>query len=382
MKKKSDYSENKEINIAVIGVGWIGEVHSECYKRLEQYIQGVEIILHTVVDINEDRAKEIARKYRYKKWDTNWKTVLKNKEIDIVDICTSNKFHKEIAIAAAKAGKHIICEKPLASNLKDSKELYEEVIKHNVKSLINFPYRKFPALVYIRQLIMEGKLGDIYNYRSSFTQDMSMNSNYFDWHFQKSLAGAGCLTTMGIHSLDMARFLMGDILEVFALSKTFIKERSSNLNGKITREKVDVDDTTAILAKFKLGSVGTFFFSWLVAGRKHHMDIEINGSKGSILFNSERLNEIKFCDNDIKDKKNIGFKNILIGAEHPYGKLFSLKTGMGIGWKESIVIQLTDFVKAIIEDKKTEPSLHDGLEAQKLIEAIQVSAESNKWVKI
>lgn len=384
MIKKDNDSKDKVINIAVIGVGWIGEVHSECYKRLEDYIPGIKINLHAVVDISEDRVKEIAKRYKFKKWDTNWKNVIKDKEIDIVDICTSNQFHKEIAIAAAKEGKHILCEKPLSTDLKDTIELVEEIKKYNVKKIINFNYRKIPAVKYIYQLIKEGKLGEIYHFKCFMAQDFAMGSDVLagNWHFKKSLAGGGSLVTMGIHPLDMARFLVGEFSEVLALSNTFIKERTSIVNGKIKGEKVDVDDSTAVLVKFKSGSIGTFLFSWLVAGRKHHFEFEINGSKGSVIFNSERMNEIMYCDNDIKDRRNIGFKNILIGAEHPYGNLFCLKTGMGIGIKESFIIQFVEFIKAILEDKKTDPDFNEGLKVQKIIDAIQRSEEKNEWVKM
>jgi len=384
MMNNDNNSQEKVINIAIIGAGWIGEVHCECFKRLEDYISGVTINLYVVVDIFEERVKEIAKKYKFQKWNTHWKNIIKDKKIDIVDICTSNQFHKEIAIAAAKEGKHILCEKPLSTDLKNTIELIEIIKKYKIKKLINFNYRKVPAIKYIHQLINEGKLGEVYHFKCFMAQDFAMGSDVLagNWHFKKSIAGGGSLVTMGIHPLDMARYLVGEFSEVLALSNTFIKERTSIVNGKIKGEKVDVDDSTAVLAKFDTGSIGTFLFSWLVAGRKHHFEFEINGSKGSVIFNSERMNEIMYCDNDIKDKRNIGFKNILIGAEHPYGNLFSLKTGMGIGIKESFIIQFVEFIKAILENTDTDPDFNEGLEVQKIIDAIQMSEEKHEWVKM
>jgi len=376
--------KEKTFNLAVIGVGWIGEIHCECFKRLEEYIPGIKINLHTVVDVFEDRVKKIAEKYRFMQWDTDWRKVVRNKEIDIVSICTSNQFHKDIAIEAAKEGKHIICEKPLSNFLEDAEQLVEEVNKYNVKRIVNFNYRRIPAVQYIQELINNGRLGEIYHFKCFMAQDWAMGSDVLagDWHFKKAISGGGSSSMMGIHTLDMARFLIGDISEVLALKNTFIKERTSNVNGKVIRAKVDVDDSTAVLAKFKSGSIGTFLISWLVAGRKYHFEFEINGSKGSVIFNIERMNEIMYCDNDTNNRKEVGFKNILIGAEHKYGNLFSLKTGMGIGIKESFIIQFYEFLKGILADEKVSPDFNEGLEAQKILSAILISGEKNKWIQL
>ena len=248
----------KEINVAVIGgAGWIGGVHSECFIRLKPLLPDVDIKLHTIVDIQKESVKAAAEKYGFKEWSTDYNKVIETDEIDIVDICVNNNLHKDIAVKAAEAGKHIICEKPLSTNSIEGKEMCQAVEKNNVKNMINFNYRKIPAVAFIKEMINNGDIGNIYNYRCFIGQDFAVDPNMpITWRFKKETAGGGSLLTMGSHVIDLARYLAGEIEEVVGMSETFIKERP--ISGTNKREKVDVDDSTSFMAKFRNGAIGTF----------------------------------------------------------------------------------------------------------------------------
>lgn len=287
--------------------------------------------------------------------------------------------HKEIAIKAAQAGKHVICEKPLSMCKEDGLEMCEAVEKAKVQHMINFVYRKYPSLVYVKELVQSGNLGQILHLNCSFEQDFYADPAIpYNWHFKRALSGGGALLTIASHMLDLARFLVGDFDEVAAQSETFIKERVCT-DGQVDR--VDVDDATSFLVKFKNQAMGIFHTSWLIRGRKHHLEFELAGTKGTVLFNSERMNEIQLAEVE-KDRRKDGFKTILIGADHNYGQLFNLKTGMGIGAKEAFTIQLWDFINCVGKGVGASPDFFDGLEVVKYTEAIQEAAEQHKWVKI
>jgi len=371
----------KTVNVAVIGgAGWIGGVHSECYKRLALMMPDVDIELHTTVDVFEEPIKKAAQKYGFKYWSLDYNDVINNEEIDVVDICCSNDFHKEISIKAAEAGKHVLCEKPLAMNTKDAEEMYETVTRCNVTNMINFVYRKYPSIAYIREIISSGDIGRIYHVNCFFEQDFYADPEIpYNWHFKKAKAGGGALLTIAPHMIDTARYLIGDFAEATALGETFIKERKlPGEEGKT--DIVDVDDATAFMVKFKNGAIGTFMTSWVARGRKHHFEFEIAGSKGTIMFNSERMNEIRLAEVE-NDRRKEGIKTILVGSEHPYGKEFNLKTGMGIGAKEAFTIQLGEFIQAVINKKQASPDFFDGLQAVKYTELIQEAADKKKWIK-
>lgn len=371
----------KTINVAVIGgSGWIGGVHSECYNRLALMVPDVNINLHTTIDIFEEPIKKAAAKYGFKNWSVDFNDAINNKEIDLIDICCSNDLHKEISIRAAEAGKHVLCEKPLAMSYADAEEMYSRVKACKVQNMINFVYRRYPSIAYIKELIENGNLGRILHINCIFEQDFYADPELpFNWHFKKAKSGGGALFTIAPHMLDTARYLIGDFDEVTALSETFIKERKLP-NDSSKTDTVDVDDASAFLVKFKNGALGSFLTSWVARGRKHHFEFEIAGSKGTVLFNSERMNEI--CLDELEqDNRKEGFKNILIGTPHPYGEGFNLKTGMGIGTKEAFTLQLGEMINSIVTGKEASPNFYDGLQVVKYTESLQEAAQSRKWVK-
>lgn len=368
----------KKINVAVIGAGWIGDVHCECYTRVIPMIQDAEVHLHTVADIYEPNAVKAKNKYRFERYVTDWREAVSNPEIDLIDVCVDNKFHKEIVVEALKNGKHVLCEKPLASSLEEAEYMTEEAQKSGLVNVIDFNYRKVPALAQIKQLIDDGTLGRIYHIKGMFLQDFGFTSP-MTWRFKKAQSGGGSIITMGAHVIDAVRFLAGEVEEVSAVGQTFINEREDPRTGQ--KDTCDVDDAMTVLLKFKNGAIGMLMTSWVSHGCKHHHEIEIYGEKGSARFNSERLNEIELFLEDGGSAIN-GKRNVLIGVGNPYGELFNLKTGMGIGIKESFTIQIRDTLLAIINHEQISPSFCDGLMAEKISSAIIKAADTHQWVKV
>ncbi|MHB8277778.1 MAG: Gfo/Idh/MocA family protein [Candidatus Humimicrobiaceae bacterium] len=373
----------EKINIGLIGAGWIGGVHCECYKRIEAMfgLKRGTINLYMVADIDEKIANDAFDRYGFEKVTNNWKDVITDENINAVDICVGNSMHYEIAMMAAKYGKNIFCEKPLAMNIHQSEEMVNEVQKNNVKNMINFNYRKVPAIAFLKEMIESGQLGKINNLRAFFAQDFAVNPGMpMSWRFKKEISGGGVIITLGSHVLDIARFLIGDIDSLVADSSTCIKERPISKDSK-ELAVVDVDDLSVGLVKFKNGCIGVLESCWVIHGRKHFFEIEVYGSKGSVLFVSERLNELNICEAN-QPEKIMGFKNVLIGHEHPYGDIFNIKTGMGIGIKESFVIQLYDFINSILNNKDSSPNFYDGYQVQKISDAFQDSIKNSTWIKL
>jgi predicted dehydrogenase len=371
--------------IALVGVGWIGDIHAECYSRIKsllpELMPGCSIELTTVVDVDENLAKKAAHKYGFKNWTADWKSIVNNQEIDLIDICVNNNFHHDIAVQAAENKKDVLCEKPLATNVDEAKAMVDVAEKHKIVNGINFNYRKVPAIAYIKNMIEENEFGKLYYIKCFFEQDFAADPSMpISWRFKKSLAGGGSIVTMGSHMIDMARFLAGEISEVMSVAQTFMKKRPKPGAAK-EFDISDVDDVAAVLAKYKNGQIGSFLTSWVSWGKRHHFEVELFGSKGSVFFNSERLNEIRLVSDPFKKAKR-GSKTILIGEDHPYGNYFSLKTGMGIGIKESFTIQLFDFIKASFERTGMTPSFYDGLMVEKISAAINRSLTDQAWSKI
>ena len=368
----------KTINVAVIGAGWFGDVHSECLLRAQSMLHDVKVKLHTVVDIYEPAAIKCKEKYGFEYYTTDWHEVIDNPEIDLVDVCTDNKFHKEMSVAAIERGKHVFCEKPLSDTVEDAVYMTEAADKAGITNMVDFHYRKIPALAQLHDLIQAGKLGRIYHIKGMFLQDFGFDSP-MTWRFKKASSGGGSIVTMGSHVIDAVRYLVGEIDEVCSVGETFIDKRTDPNTGMT--DTCDVDDAMTVLLKFKNGAIGMLMTSWLCHGCRHHHELEVYGEKGSAKFNSERLNELELWLDDPKDPLN-GKKTVLIGRDNPYGELFNLKTGMGIGVKESITIQMRDMIEGIVSGTSPTPSFYDGMRAVKITSAIIKAADTHTWVKV
>jgi predicted dehydrogenase len=312
----------------------------------------------------------------------------------MIDIAAPSDVHKVIAIAAANEGKHIFCEKPLALNLADSREIYEAAVKNKIKHQIGFNYRFAPAVLLAKQLIDEGKIGKIFHVRASFLQDWIIDPDFpLVWRLDKKVCGSGSLGDLGAHFIDMARFLCGEFGTVMGMSKTFVKSRPisesmTGLSGKASadapRAPVEVDDGTTFLAEFKNGALGVFEATRFAQGHKNDLSIEINGEKGSIKFVFERMNELHYYNAD--DAEGLQGFRLIQASEgiHPYMYAW-WPTGHVIGFEHTFVHELYEFTEAIANDSEQAeicPTFEDGVKCSQIIEAVELSCERKALVEV
>jgi predicted dehydrogenase len=390
--------ENKmrKLNVGMIGGGFMGKAHALAYAAMPMFFWPAPAIphRHTIVDVNEALAKEAAAKLGFENYSTDWRAVVNDPEIDVIDIVTPNNTHAEIAIAAAKAGKHIICEKPLALGAEQSKEMLEAVESAGVKHAVAFNYRRTPAVALAKKYIKEGRIGKILNFRGTYLQDWSADPNSpLSWRFQKKIAGSGTLGDIGTHVVDLARYLVGEITDVNAVTKTWIPERPlqtgsiDNLGtvrssgADVPKGAVDVDDEVMTMVKFENGAIGSIEATRNAWGRNNFITFEIHGEKGSLFFNYERRDELQVCfADDPSDAK--GFRTVYTGPATPYGEGLWPIPALGIGYGETKIIETYDFFKAIVEDTQASPNFGDGYRIEVIADGILKSAQKGEWVKI
>ncbi len=382
----------KSINVALIGYKFMGKAHSNAYKRLDFFFKGeLTPVMKVICGRHETPLMEAAKAWGWEEYDTSWENVIKRDDIDIVDISAPQNIHRDIAVAAAKAGKHILLEKPMAMNAQEAQEMLDAVKKAGVKHLIGFNYRRVPAIGLAKRLIQEGKVGRIFHWRACYLQDWIVNEDFpLIWKLRKEVAGAGAHGDLNSHLIDLARYLIGEIKSVMGLKHTFIKKRplpseSDELKTMLTAEagknmgEVTVDDTTSFLAEFENGAVGTFEATRFASGRKNYNSFEIYGSKGSLCFNFESMNELWYFSREDMDYTQ-GFRRILATEEsHPYISAW-WPPGHIIGYEHTFVNQLADFLKCIAEDTTPEPNFYDGLRNQQVMDAVMESAEKGAKV--
>ena len=379
----------QNLRVAMIGYGFMGKVHSHAWRSINHFFPDAPKIEMTVICGRSAEALEEARiKFGWNQAETDWKKVIARQDIDIVDVCTAGDSHEEIAVAALKAGKHVICEKPLANNTQEAftmAEVAREASKHSIKSMVAFNYRRVPALAVAKQFIESGKLGTIYHVRANYLQDWIIDPEFpLVWRLDKKLAGSGALGDIAAHIIDASYFLTGSkITSVSGQLKTFIKERP--LPGAYTgltagtssgRGTVTVDDTAVFTANFDNGAIGTFEATRFAAGRKNAMSIEVNGSKGSIYFNFEDMNELLFHDHT-HPSSEAGFRKILAtDGSQPYVAAW-WPPGHIIGYEHTFTHEIYDFVTSIKNGTNPSPSFEDGLYVQKVLDSVESSAGNN-----
>lgn len=387
----------KTINIALIGYRFMGKAHSFGFDAMPFFFKNnIKPVKKVIVGRTEHLVKQAAEDFGWEEYCTDWQDVISRDDIDVVDIATPTVFHKDIAIAAAKAGKHVFCEKPIALNAAEAKEMLEAVEKYGVKHMLGHNYRRVPALAFAKKLIADGRLGKIFHFRGMYLQDWIMNPmTPLTWQLEKSTAGGGPHYDLHSHITDLARFLVGEIEEVVGMKETFIKQRPKYVakdelttmlitgsDAEATEFKeVTVDDAAAYLAKFKNGALGTFEASRFAGGRKNYERFEINGSKGSLVFNFESMNELEFWSNE--DPLEVqGFRKILVTEEcHPYIKAW-WPAGHIIGYENTFVNQFADFFDSIVNNTTTEPNFYDGWKNAQILEAVSKSVETKTWQKV
>ena len=385
----------QKLNVALIGAGFMGKAHSLAYAAMPMFFWPAPAmpVRKTVVEVNEDLARDAAARFGFENSSSDWRKVIEDPSIDVVDIATPNNSHPEIAIAAAKAGKHIICEKPLARTAAESLAMLEAVRGTNLVHMVAFNYRRTPAVALAKKLIGEGAIGQVLNFRGTYLQDWSADPNSpLSWRFQKEIAGSGALGDIGTHVIDIARYLVGEISGVNAVLQTYIKDRPVQQGGQdklgaagklegVPRKAVDVDDEVSTLLRFENGAVGSLEATRNAHGRNNFLTFEVHGTLGSILFNYERRDELEFFDaNDPADRR--GFRTIYTGPAHPYGGGLWPIPALGIGYGETKIIECFDFFKAIAEGSSVSPNFEDGYQIAVVCEAIEQSNELGGWVKV
>lgn len=379
---KKVVGEIPEIGIGMIGHAFMGKAHSNAWKQMPYIFWPPAAIpkLVKICGIPEAEVAEAARRFGYMEHTTNWKDVINDDRIKIVSIGTPNSLHAEPSIEAAKAGKHIICEKPLARNAAEAKEMRDAVRKYKVKNICDFNYRMVPAIVLAKNLIKDGKLGKIFHFRARYLQEWIMDPDFpMVWRLKKAQSGSGAIGDLGAHAIDLGRFLCGEFKSVMALVRTFINERYDKSTRK--KEKVDVDDAFASVVEFENGAIGTIEASRFAAGRKNYNIVEINGEKGSIWWDLENMNNLYVYWADEKPADTRGFHCINVTESyHPYYDKW-WPHGHIIGWENTFVHTAYNIVNAVVNDAKLEPmvaTFEDGYRAAVICDAILQSAESGK----
>jgi len=371
------------LNVALIGYAFMGRAHSNAYRQVgrfftPKYLPRMKVLCGRTPAGVTAAAEQLG----WEETATDWRDVVRRKDIDIVDIATPGDSHAEIAIEAAKAGKVVLCEKPLANTVKEAQKMLAAATKAGVIHMICHNYRRAPAVMLARQLIEEGKLGRLYHFRGTYLQDWVADPSVpLVWRLRKEAAGSGALGDIASHSLDLARFLVGEITEVTGALETFVKERPLPENPK-KKGKVTVDDASASVVRFDNGALGTIEASRFATGRKNYNRFEINGSKGSVVFNLERMNELDvYLTGD--DPAVQGFHNVMVtnGASHPYFSHW-WPEGHIIGYEHTFIHTVYDLLEAIAKNKVPTPNFQDGVRNQKVLAAMEKAAVTRRWVKV
>jgi predicted dehydrogenase len=381
----------KKVNVGLIGYQFMGKAHSNAYRQVGRFFDlPVDVHMHTLCGRNEAAVKAAAEKFGWTNFETDWRKVVANPEIDVIDVSTPGNLHAEIAIAAAEAGKAVFCEKPIANTLAEAKSMLDAVQKAGVPNAVFHNYRKAPAVALAKKLILDGKIGRIYHMRATYLQDWITDPNFpLVWRLQKEVAGSGAHGDLNAHIIDIGRYLVGEFDEVVGTLHTFIKQRplaaaiDSNLGAKASDQmgEVTVDDAVMFLARFKNGALGTFEASRFAVGRKNYNRFEINGSAGSLVFNMERMNELEFYDKTDPDETH-GFRLIqATDGSHPYAAHYWPVAHI-IGYGETFINLLADAFTNMANGTPIEPNFKDGYENQRILDAVERSSESKAWIKL
>jgi len=377
------------IKVGLIGYKFMGKSHSNAYRQVAAYFD-VPLKPEMTVLCGRDEAgvRAAAEQMGWREYSTDWREVVNRPDIGIIDVSTPGDSHYDIAMAAAEAGKHIICEKPLANNLDEARQMQEAVERAGVVNLVNFNYRRVPAVQLAKQLIESGRIGEIRHWRAVYLQDWIVDPDFpLVWRLQKDRAGSGALGDIGAHIADLAMFLVGEIVEVNGLLQTFIKERplpaaTTGLSASASQERgqVTVDDAALFLARFDNGAVGSFEATRFATGRKNRNSFEINGSKGSIVFDLERMNELEvFLLDDPPEIQ--GFRRVLVTEDvHKYMSAW-WPAGHIIGWEHTFTHAVNDLLEGIAANQSPRPTFADGVRVQAVLDAVERSSESGGWVK-
>jgi predicted dehydrogenase len=379
----------RTLNIGLIGHNFMGRAHSNAWRQAPRFFElPVAVELKTICGRNRAAARKAAAKLGWKKVETDWRRVVEDPEIDIVDICTPNDSHCEIAVAAANNGKAILCEKPLARNPDEAGRMVAAVKKARVINMVCHNYRRIPAITLANQMIERGELGDILHFRARYAQDWIVDPNFpLVWRLQSKIAGSGALGDIFSHLVDLARYLVGEFKEVCAIKETFVKERPlvgpDRRAGRSVKHigRVDVDDAVTMIGRFRNGALASLEATRFAPGRKNSITLEINGKYGSLYFDLEEMNRLKFFNRRDRQTEQ-GFRDILVTEPtHPYIKNW-WPPGHVIGYEHTFTHTIADFLKAVNAGKDVPPTFEDGWKNQLVLNAVTSSWERKAWIRI
>ncbi len=378
----------KPLNIGLVGYGFMGRTHTNGYKRVNDFFPELQHrpVLKAVCGRNAENAQAFADQWQYESIETDWKALIARDDIDAVDICTPNNSHAEIAIAAAAAGKMILCEKPLALNPEEGEQMCQAVEKAGVPNTVWYNYRRVPAVTMAKQLIDEGKLGRIFHYRANFLQDWTISEDVPQggaalWRLDVAAAGSGVTGDLLAHCIDTAIWLNGSITDVSAMTETFVKERMHTETGKM--EPVGIDDACAFLCHFKNGSLGLFESTRYARGHKALYTLEINGEYGSLRWDLHDLHRLEWFDHNDESRLR-GWTSIHVtdhGGDQPYMDKWWVP-GLQIGYEHTFVHQVADFLKSLEEGTPCPPTFRDAQETQLICDAVLNSAKDRAWKNV
>jgi predicted dehydrogenase len=384
-------SKPRVLSVGMIGYKFMGKAHSNAWRQAPRFFDlPAEVRLKTICGRDEKAARRAAAEFGWASVASDWRAVIDDPEIDIVDVSTPNDTHAEIALAAAEAGKAILCEKPLGMNVAECERMVAAVKKARVVNMVCHNYRRIPAIALARQMIERGDLGErIYHYRARYAQDWITDPDFpLVWRLQSKVAGSGAHGDINAHIIDLARYLVGELREVCGVMETFIKERplpksagGLSAKGNAGRGRVTVDDAVSMIGRFRNGALANLEATRFAHGRKNNIAIEINGSKGSLAFDFEDMNRLQYYSgDDPKDRR--GFRDIIVTeSSHPYAGRW-WPPGHIIGYEHTFVHTFADFIRAVVAGKSVQPTFRDGLENQRVLEAVEQSAKKKQWVKL
>jgi predicted dehydrogenase len=377
----------KPLNIGLIGYGFMGRAHSNAYRKVNNFFDlQHKPVLKAVCARNAEQTQAFANTWGYESIETDWKKLVARKDIDAVDICVPNNLHHDIAVAAAEAGKMVLCEKPLSMDAKEGEKMVAAVEKARVANMVWYNYRRVPAVTLAKRLVDDGKLGRIFHYRAVFLQDWTISADLPQggqalWRLDAKAAGSGVTGDLLAHCIDTALWINGGIQSVSAMTETFITERKHTLTGKV--EKVGIDDACAFLARFDNGSLATFESTRYARGHKALYTFEVNGEKASLKWDLHDLHRLQYFDHGDEGRLR-GWRSIHVtdhGGGHPYMDHWWVP-GLQIGYEHSFVHQVADFLQGLQTGKPAGPTFREALETQKVCDAVLDSAKKKQWVTV
>jgi len=383
------------LGVGMVGYAFMGAAHSQAWRTAGRFFDlPYRVDMAALGGRTADAAGAAADRLGWASVETDWRTLIGRDDIDLVDVCTPGDSHAEIAIAALEAGKHVLCEKPLANTVEEAEEMTraaEAAAARGVRSMVGFNYRRVPALALAQRIVASGRLGELRHVRAQYLQDWIVDPQFpLVWRLQKDKAGSGALGDIGAHIVDLTQYVTGQsITGVSALTETFVRERplpsaSSGLSAESSSElgTVTVDDAALFLARLSGGAVATYEATRFATGRKNGLRVEVNGSLGSAVFDLERLNELELYDAGAPGTEQ-GFTRILVTeADHPYMAAW-WPPGHIIGYEHSFTHEMRDFVEAVAVGKDPEPSFVDALQVQQVLDAVERSAAADAgWTAV